>query len=578
MAGQAKRTMRERYDIVVIGSGFGGAITAARLAQAGQKVAILERGRRWRKQDFPRTTGQVARSFWQAGKSQGLLEYRAFKKIDVIQGVGVGGGSLHYYNAHMRAPEAIFRRERWPERMSRKLMDPYYELVQGMLESRPLTPPAGRALPDRTAVFMAAARQAGYEPGLVDIAVYTGPERKSRFGDHVQSACVYCGNCMLGCHVQAKNSLDITYISAAERNHGVEVFPLHAAECIEPAGELGYKVSFRRTDPDDPSVSERGTVVGKRVIVAAGTLGSTELLLRCRDQYRTLPALGPALGKWFSGNGDLLVPGAADTRAGIDPGSGPGITATLVHTAGDNIITVQDLGLPDPFLWFLEGVLPPRKSRFLGLVRLALLYVLRSLGLHTGKSKVEDHIDALLAGGRTTRFLPYLGMGTDAADGEIRLCHGELDVKWSHRRSRKMFKVMEGLLAEISEAAGGRYVASPLWRWPLRKLLTAHPLGGCVMGDRAETSVVNHHGEVWGYPGLYVTDGATVPSALAANPSLTIGALAERAAFWILHGRELGPEDPDRPASLATPPAAPSGVLPLVPGSAPSAARTGRET
>jgi cholesterol oxidase len=109
---------------------------------------------------------------------------------------------------------------------------------------------------------------------------------------------------------------------------------------------------------------------------------------------------------------------------------------------------------------------------------------------------------------------------------------------------------MERLLKELSTAAGGRYVTSPLWRWPFKKLLTAHPLGGCVMGEDPERSVVNHHGEVWSYPGLYVTDGAIIPSALAVNPSLTIGALAERAAFWMIHERELGIDDSRRPARL----------------------------
>ncbi len=542
--------MKAAYDVVVIGSGFGGAIAAARLAEAGRSVAILERGRRWRKDEFPRTIGELSNGFWRDGRSQGLLEYRAFRKIDVIQGVGVGGGSLHYFNVHLRAPDAIFRAPRWPAAISRQVLEPYYDAVQHVLESRPLTPPELRpALPDRTRAFLDASRRANRPAALVDIAVYTGPDRLHPIGKNPQRACDYCGSCLLGCHVHAKNTLDFTYVARAEQ-HGAEVFPLHTVDRIEPL-DRGYRVRFRRSVDGSPEHSTLGEVRGAQVIVAAGALGTTELLLRCRDQHRTLPRLGPALGTCFSGNGDLLVPGAIDTDRVIDPGQGPPITAAIHHTAGGHHITIEDLGLPDPFFWFLEAALPPRRGRLHGLARLAIDYLARSLGLSRG-SRVSREIDRLVAGGRTARFLPFLGMGTDAADGTLRLHRGELDVVWSHRRSMAMFDEMERLMTELSEAAGGRYVPSPLWRWPLRKLLTAHPLGGAVIGDDPRRSVADPAGEVWGYPGLYVTDGAAVPSALSVNPSLTIGALSERAAFWILHRRDLtAREDLDPGRSVA---------------------------
>lgn len=543
--------MKERYDVVVIGSGFGGAIMASRLAQGGMSVAILERGRRWPKKDFPRTTGQVGESFWARGTHHGFLEYRTFKRMDVIQGVGVGGGSLHYFNVQLRPPPAIFHGERWPERITRETMDPYYELVEHMLESRPLAPPQGRDLPARTRAFMEAGRKAGYDPELVKIAVHTRGAPKNPRSGIPRDPCVYCGNCLLGCHVNAKNTLDITYIAAAERDHGAEVFPLHTADCIEKADDRGYRVNFRRFDPDAPGSSTEGSVLGERVVVAAGTLGSTELLLRCRDHYKVLPDLSRALGYWFSGNGDLLIPGAVDTSARVDPGQGPSITAKISQEIDGNFITVEDLGIPDPFLWFLEGAMPPR-SRLAAAIGFVKTYALRSLGFAAGKGRVSDEISALVSAGRTPHLLPYLGMGTDAADGRMRLKSGEIDIAWSHRKSRKMFKDMEKLLARISAGAGGRYATSPLWKWPLRKLLTAHPLGGCVLGEDPARSVVDHRGQVWNHPGLYVVDGAIVPSALAVNPSLTIGALAERAAFWMLHGRDMTSGDSCRPPALGS--------------------------
>lgn len=537
--------MTSSYDAVVIGSGFGGAITAFRLAQAGQRVAILEQGRRWSPDGFPRTVGQTGRAFWDdTARRSGFLEYRAFKNIDVIQGVGVGGGSLHYFNVGLRAPARVLAR--WPRPLSREQLDPYYDLVQARLESKPLTPPQGRALPPRTQAFLAAARGTSAQPVLANIAVYTGAERHNWAGT-AQAPCTYCGNCMLGCQVQAKNTLDITYIAEAERRYGAEVFPLHRVDAIRPANgkSEGYDVDFHVLTPDRRATAESGTIYGKRVVVAAGTLGSSELLLRCRDRLRTLPKLSPLLGRRFSGNGDFLFAGAMGTREPVDPAQGPSITAVVDCSTEKHSIHIEDLGYPDPMMWFLEGALPPGPNRLVAYAKLLFRYVGRSLGIGGLNNRVTDGVGSLLRGGRTNHFLPYLGMGSDAGDGELVLGDDGIDVRWSHRASRDMFRQMEAAMRRISEQTGGKYVTSFLWRWPWRKLVTAHPLGGCIMGDSDADGVVNHFGEVWNYPGLFVTDGASIPSALSVNPSLTIGAVAERAASWILHGRERRSSDPD---------------------------------
>ena len=148
-------------------------------------------------------------------------------------------------------------------------------------------------------------------------------------------------------------------------------------------------------------------------------------------------------------------------------------------------------------------------------------------------SAFTDGADKLFQGGVTPRFLPYLGMGTDAADGRMELSGGNIDVKWDSRQSQKMFDEMEKALKELSKGIGGKYKTSVLWGWPLRKLLTAHPLGGCTMSDDREQGVVNEFGEVWNYPNLYVSDGSIIPTALSVNPSATISALSERIADHI---------------------------------------------
>jgi cholesterol oxidase len=532
------------YDVVIIGSGFGGAVTACRLAQASRSVCVLERGRRWGKADFPRTIGQLRRAFWNM-EDRGFLDYRSFKNIDVIQASGVGGGSLVYFNVQIEAPPRTFQHG-WPQAITRQILDPYYALVQDMLDAVPLKPPDGRTLPPRTKTFLDAAQGAGRPAELLKIAVYTGPDRQNPHSGVPQGACVYCGNCGIGCHVHAKNTLDLNYLPLAEQ-HGAQVLPLHQVEKIEP-GEQGYQVTYRNLQ-----VGETGTVIGKRVVVAAGALGSTELLLRCRDVYQTLPRLGSMLGRRFSGNGDFILAGTHRTPHDVNPSEGPSITAGVDFSTDDQTIFLEDLGYPEPLLWYFEGALP-NLDRAISVFKFIKTYILRSLGLaRTGP--LGGMAPELFEGDFTTRFVPYLGIGSDAADGQMRLQNGQLDIVWSVRRSRQMFEQMEQAMEALSRGIGGEYRTSILWIWPFRKLLTAHPLGGCPMGDDPTIGVVKPTGEVWGYDDLYVVDGSVIPTALGVNPSMTIGALAERTAFRMIHGREMTAGDAqtplNRPASGA---------------------------
>lgn len=535
--------MPERYDVVVIGSGFGGAVTAARLAQAGRSVCLLERGRRWDKREFPRSIGQAKHAMWRDHESYGFLEYKVFRRMDVIQGAGVGGGSLHYFNVHLRAPSSILERSEWPARIKRATMEPYYDLAQDMLDSRPLEPRLPRyPLPKRTQAFAVAAAAAGRTAERVPIAVYTGPPAPNRHSGVLQEPCDYAGDCLLGCRTHSKNTLDLTYLALAESKHGLEIRPLHRANYLEPATS-GYRVHFTRLDPDQPGRGEPGSIEARQVVVSAGSLGSTQLLLESRDRHRTLPNLPAALGRRFSGNGDMLFAGVLGADRAIEPGDGPSITigADFSRPGSKHRIYIEDLGFPNPFLWLLEGTLPSA-SRSLGLVRAAGSYLGAALGLHRkDHSRIGFESDNLFAGNRTERFLPFLGMGTDAGDGVLSLDErGDIDLAWDPAASMEMFREMELGFQELSRGIGGHYLPSLLWHWPFRRLLTAHPLGGCAMSDRSEDGVVNDRGEVWGHPGLFVVDGAIIPGPLSVNPSMTITALSERAAQWMIHGKELG--------------------------------------
>ena len=538
--------MKPSYDAVVIGSGFGGAIAACRLAEAGQAVCLLERGPWRQKTDFPRSPHELAtNALWDETSGQGFIEYRSFPYMDVVQGCGVGGGSLHYFNVCKQPPAAILDNPRWPAGINLQRLALYYTLERQMLAARPLVPPAGRMLPARTRAFLEALTAYGARPELVDIAVNSQDALPPQ---PFQIGCTYCGNCLIGCNVHAKNTLDLNYIRVAQDN-GADVYALHRVENIEPQGK-GYKIYIRRAVPGRDMGCETVTVTAAKVIVAAGTLGSTELLLKCRDVHKSLPRLGPALGKGFSGNGDYLLAGTQYANKAIDPSSGPSITAAASFAEDGQQICIEDLGFPDPLLWYINGSVPT-SERIGDLFAFAASYLRSSLGL-SYQSRMDLEIDRLFQGGITTGFLPYLGMGTDAGDGELHLGpDGHVAIHWRPDASMPMFHMMERYLREISQASGGTYVESFLWTWPFRKLLTAHPLGGCAMSSNAERGVVNELGEVWRYPNLYVADGSIVPTAVSVNPSATISALAERIAFHIIHGREMEERDMGALASAA---------------------------
>jgi len=560
--------MREQYDVIVIGSGFGGSVTAARLAQAGRSVCLLERGRRWDKREFPRSIGQVKNAMWRDHESYGFIEYKTFRRMDVIQGAGVGGGSLHYFNVHLRAPRDILERPEWPARIKRDAMDPYYDLAQDMLDSRPLEPRLPQfPLPRRTEAFAAAAAAAGRTAERVPIAVHIGAAGINRHGAF-QEPCDYAGDCLLGCRTHSKNTLDLTYLAMAESRHGLEIFPLHAVDHLAP-DPAGYRVQFTRLDPDRPGNGEPGSVAARQVVVSAGSLGSTQLLLTCRDRRKTLPNLPARLGQRFSGNGDMLFSGTLGADRVIEPGNGPSITigADFTRSGSKHRIFIEDLGFPNPFLWLLEGTLPSA-SRSLGLVRAAGSYLGAALGLHRkDHSRIGFESDSLFAGNRTEHFMPYLGMGTDAGDGVLSLdAHGDIDLAWDPASSLEMFQEMELGFQELTRGLNGHYLQSLLWHWPFRRLLTAHPLGGCAMSDRAEDGVVNDRGEVWGHPGLFVIDGAMIPGPLSVNPSMTITALSERASQWMIHGRDLAER---RHVVGAAAPVAPGGELQFAGDAAP---------
>jgi cholesterol oxidase len=513
------------FDAVVIGSGFGGAITACRLAEHGYRVLVLERGREWNPTNFPRNADDpwvfdvndpAARNGW--------VDLRVFPNMTVAQGAGVGGGSLIYANISIPAKKETFD-SGWPVEITFNELAPHYAAVGRMLNVKPV--PRGQ-WPQRTKLMEAAADAAGFadrfEP--LELAVsfdedwnYSLPNphavarSKTFVNDHgvQQGTCVHLGNCDIGCDVNARNTLDLNYLAVA-RKKGTEIRPLHVVRAIAPDPE-GYRVSYERIAG---GALVPGSVTGRLVIVAAGSLGSTELLLRCRDLHRTLPAIGPRLGIGWSSNGDFLTPAIHPFRH-VDPTHGPTITAAinlLNHGADGQDVFIEDGGFPDVAAAFLRRQVanPPSDP----LAR----RIVESLRPLLGANLLLDHV------------MPWFAQARDAADGTLSLQNGRLHLAWDIAKSRQTMDAVVAMHQRLAQLTQGMALTPLTWT-VAHDLITPHPLGGCNMGTSPADGVVDHKGEVFGCRNLFVADGAIVPKAIGLNPSRTIGALAERIASII---------------------------------------------
>ena len=559
----------ERFDAVVVGSGFGGAVPAYRLAQQGRQVLVLERGQPYPPGSFPRTPRQMREAFWDPRNDRhGLYEYWRFNGgLDMMCASGLGGGSLIYANVMLRKDPQTFvqedladgGRESWP--ISREDLDPHYEHVLDMQSPQvyPSTQPYGST--PKTLAFAEAATAMGLEAERPPLAVLFAPDEGSEPvpgapvapGDlygRPRTTCRLCGECDVGCNYGAKNTLDFTYLSAA-KDRGAQIRTCCEARTIEPLGEDGYRVGYvqhvaardgHQSDLLDPVDEPKRTVLADRVILAAGAAGSTRLLLLNRN---ALPRISPELGTRVSANGDAIAmlrdasrpgPGGKIEHRYLDPSFGPVITTTInvpedVSSSGRGY-RIQDAGAPVLADWLWESFelpkLPWRIRRT----------IVREIGAKLLNRRLATNLSGDLAQAftdRSARLVPLLANGRDVPNGRYSLNGDGLDLDWSSAPSEDYYQAVEDAFREISKVLGGKLRMSP-WKW-VNRSVTIHPLGGCPMADNRRYGVVDPWGQVFGYAGLYVTDGSAMPGPVGANPSFTIAAFADRVAEAILEDR-----------------------------------------
>lgn len=548
------------FDVIVIGSGFGGSVMTLRLAEKGHRVCLLERGRRYGMHEFPRRMNEFREGvFWDPDDAKyGFMEFDAYPKSDAfsVRASGLGGGSLIYANVLYRMPADFFAG--WPSGITRTELDPYYDRVEHTMEASPYpfeTDPYYRDTPKAHWMKQVSAKLADASDTLVPHQFHF-PKLAVRFeGDFpghqtvnshgvIQSKCNKCGECDIGCNIHAKNTLDLNYIAQAcnpsllgPKGKAAEVRTLADVESIVPANG-GYTITY----VNPVSRGEQTTISAHRVIVSAGSIGSTTLLLKMR-KYGKLTQLSPALGKGWCGNGDLEGT-ALKTDHDIVPTNGPVITTAIEYRFQPypdgfaHGMVIQDAGFPSFISWFVIGRFASA-SAFMRVIKFMVRGVVRVFnrllsltGLHRFRREINISDDIAYFIDRddfVRKSHLLLGMGRDRNDGHIELTDDDQPlIRWRMKNSKLHYDRVRREMRKIADGLGGTFLDNPLTY--MNKMIAVHPLGGCPMSDSADTGVVDGNGEAYGHPGLYVVDASILPTSVGPNPSLTIAAMAERIA------------------------------------------------
>jgi cholesterol oxidase len=533
---------KAHYDFVVVGSGYGGAITAARLASAGlnptPSICLLERGREWPVGSFPASFDHGLRERRTSAHPLGLYEFLTFRDISIIKGSGLGGTSLVNANVVIEPDPEVFELGGWPTGLDHSTLAPYFARVRQMLAATPH--PRATALPKVQALDRRATQMGTSAFGL-DLAVNFDIDGTNPHGVE-QTPCIDCGDCVSGCNVGAKNTLYMNYLPMAAQA-GAEIYTQAEVRFISRAPNGHWRVHGRHVR--HLLAQEPFEITASHVILSAGSINTTEILLRSEQNGLSV---SPLLGSRFGGNGDFFglayngdVPtqvlgfGNRPTHPGARFPPGPTIVGAIRYNGSQPLeqrMLIEDLSFP---------------SAYVDTGRVAFALV-RGEDTDTGDEADEmrrRHRDLFPfvrhdPRGALNHTMLYLCMGFDDAQGAMTLERhvfepdGRLRIHWEDVGRQMVFSRINEELRRHARAQGASFIQNPLWTmFDTRHLITAHPLGGCPIGEDAGQGAVDEHGRVFAadgsvHDGLFVSDGSLIPTALGANPLLTISALAER--------------------------------------------------
>lgn len=509
------------FDFAIIGSGFGGSVSALRLTEKGYRVAVLEMGKRWTKDDFPHTTWDVRKYLWRPWLGMyGMLQMTLVRDAFFLHGAGVGGGSLIYANTLLVPPDEAFDDPRWVGLDWKTTLIPFYARAKkmlGVVES-PVVVETDRMLKE-----VADEMGRGHTWKKADVAVFFGEPGKTVPDPFFEgegperTGCTMCGGCMVGCRVGAKNSLDKNYLYLAEKK-GTVIQPESRVVDIKPLSGGGYELVIERSTG---LFKQRRTLRARGVVVSAGSYGSVNLLMRCKESG-SLGNLSDQLGRYLRTNSEALL-SVRSNRPDVDYSKGIAITSGVFVDDKTHIEVVRypagsDALAPLATVLTEGGGSIPRWLRWIGAVIRHPLHFLRTI-VPFGWAKqsaillvmqpVDNHLSYRL---RRRWYWPF-SKKLDSAPGGGEPAPTYIPI--ANLVAKKLAKKMNGI------------PQSGLFEVLLGKASTAHILGGCPMGLTPEDGVVDPKSRAFGYEDLYVVDGSIIPANLGVNPSLTITAMAE---------------------------------------------------
>ncbi|MDQ3714788.1 MAG: GMC family oxidoreductase [Actinomycetota bacterium] len=555
------------YDVLVIGSGFGGSVAALRLTEKGYRVGVLEAGRRFDESSYPKTSWDVRNFLWAPKLGCfGIQRISLLRNALILSGAGVGGGSLNYANTLYEPPSAFYADPQWAHITDWNTeLRPYYDQAKRMLgvTTNPVTTAADEVLfgvaddlgvghtysPTPVGVFFGS-------PGVEVEDPYFGGAGPRRSG------CLNCGACMTGCRHNAKNTLTKNYLYLAE-GAGAEVHPLTTVTGLRsgrPGGRgVGFEIETVRTGRWVRGAGQRFTA--DQVVLAAGALGTAKLLHRMRDVGALLD-LSPRLGVLTRTNSEAII-GARTWAADSDFSRGVAITSSIHPDATTHIEPVR-YGKGSDAMGLLQTVLADgdqRGPRVLAWLRELARLRGKAFGVHNPKGWAQKTIILLVMQTLDNSITTFTKRGLFGRRLSSRQGHGAPNPSWipaGHDVARR-----------VAERIGG--VPGGAWNDVANIPMTAHFIGGAAIGGSAQAGVLDPYHRVYGYPELSIVDGSAISANLGVNPALTITAQAERAiAMWPNKG-EPDPRPASGTAYEPVPPVAP--IRPAVPASAPAALR-----
>ncbi len=516
------------YDYVVIGSGFGGSVAALRLIEKGYSVLIIEKGKKYRSEDFPKTNWNLKKWLWAPRMfCYGIQHIYLLNDALILSGTGYGGGSLVYANTLLVPPNSFFIDKTWNklENDWHKELMPHYETAKKMLgvTTNPVLSDPDKLLmeyakdinreghfnPTEVGVFFG-------EPGKKVKDPYFNGEGPDRIG------CTKKGHCMVGCRDGGKNTLDKNYLYLAEKK-GLQVLTEHLVTNVKYEDKI-YTITTEKLT--DFIIKGKKNIQTKGIIFSAGAIGTTELLLKCKENG-DLKKLSDRIGYAVRTNSEVMTGYSAKNKKDIDL-SGISITSGLYvndnthiepvrYPAGSNVMNILTIPLVDK-----KGKIPRPLRFLLTIIRHPLIFI-RTLNFSGWAEKsiillVMQSLDNKLRMVRKRRWWsPFKKvMGSENKGEKIPTYIPEANMAASEL-SKKIDGIPQSAISEV------------LFNIPV----TAHLLGGCVMGDSIKTGVIDKYNKIFGYENLYIADGSAVPANLGVNPSLTITAMSERAMSYI---------------------------------------------